>query len=145
MKLRFEAKVNKSLGFVKNSFNENLFLSLKPPLMQLKLLRFDGCRAGDQVHLKMGAFGILQNWISVITSDHENEKEWQFVDEGTAIPWPLLHWKHVHRVIALSAEETLIVDDIEYKGVNPLMTALMYPSLWMSFSIRPRIYLKIFS
>ncbi len=144
MKIRFEAKVSKSLSLVKNAFNHELFLSLKPPIMQLKLLRFDGCKPGDEVHLKMGAFGITQNWISVITSAKETEQEWQFIDEGKVIPWPLLKWKHVHSVIALSANESLIIDDIEYEGVNPLMTALLYPSLWFSFSVRPRIYRKYF-
>jgi hypothetical protein len=145
MKMRFEAKVQKSLSVVKAAFDQELFLALTPPGMQLKLTRFDGCKPGDEVHLKMGAMGILQDWVSHITSSIDDENQWQFVDEGHVIPWPLKHWKHIHRVEAINESESLIIDDIEYAAPNPVISALMYPSLWLSFSIRPKRYQKYFN
>ncbi len=144
MKIRFETKVQKRLSAVKAAFDQELFLALKPPGMQLKLIRFDGCKPGDEVHLKMGAFGLLQDWVSHITSSIEDEKQWQFVDEGQVIPWPLKHWKHVHRVESIGDSEALIIDDIEFTAPNSALTALLFPSLWLSFSVRPSRYRKFF-
>ncbi|NBX69268.1 MAG: hypothetical protein EBR01_09950 [Proteobacteria bacterium] len=82
MKLYFEAQVSSSVTEVKSQFNQDLFLKLKPPLMSLKLERFDGCEKGHEVHLKMGLPGFLQNWVSQITDSSQTDDVWEFVDEG---------------------------------------------------------------
>jgi len=144
MKLYFEAEVNSSLIDVKSQFNQDLFLKLKPPFLKLELERFDGCEKGNEVHLKMGVPGLLQTWVSTITDAFQSETVWQFVDEGTVLPPPLSYWRHVHRVETLSQNRCKISDAIEYRCRSAFLEPLMYGPLWLSFSIRPRVYRRFF-
>lgn len=144
MRLVLSSVVERNWLEVKSRFNRELFLSLKPPLIQLQLLRFDGCAAGDEVHVIINTVGIKQKWISHITKSEQTEREWSFVDQGHKIPWPIKSWRHHHRVISLSAGETLIVDDINFECMAPWMEPLMYPFLWAAFVIRPLRYKKFF-
>lgn len=53
-KLYFECPVKEPVETVKQGFNEELFKALKPPIIDLIVERFDGCKKGDEVHLKIG-------------------------------------------------------------------------------------------
>jgi ligand-binding SRPBCC domain-containing protein len=143
VKLYFKTPVQKSLETVKKHFDRELFEYLAPPLIPAKLERFDGSRAGDEVHLKMGGF---QRWVSLITEDKETPETWFFVDEGKILPWPLKYWKHIHRVDRDQDQKScFIIDDIEFKTASPLLDKMIYPFLWKIFSLRPERYQKFFS
>ena len=144
MKLRFNTLVPCSKEKVKLGFNKELFLELTPPGVSVFLERFDGCSPGNEVHLQIGAIGFRQKWISQITDEVFNDKEWYFIDEGKVLPWPLKRWKHIHKVIAVGENQSEIVDDITYDTGNSMMNILMYPSLWLSFAVRPSRYKKFF-
>jgi len=144
MKLYFEAQVKSTISEIKSRFNEELFLKLKPPFMVLKLERFDGCEKGNEVHLRMGAPGMLQKWVSTITASKTDSNEWLFVDEGKTLPLPFKYWRHEHKVTKLTETTSTISDSIEYDCGNSLLNRLLWGPLWLSFSIRPSVYRKEF-
>ncbi len=144
MKLKFETIVPCELSVVKKGFTKDLFMALKPPFVTLNVERFDGCSAGNEVHLNLKSIGPAQKWVSHITDEQQTDKEWFFIDEGFKIPWPLAKWKHVHKVVSINDKSSLIVDDINFDCVFPWMNGLFYPVLWLSFSVRPSRYKKYF-
>lgn len=143
MNLLIQSPVSASFQKVVGGFNQQLFEKLTPPGVRVDILRFDGCKKGDEVHLTLHQLGKKMSWVSVMTSDLSTEDEWSFVDEGKVLPWPLTRWRHHHRVFKQTENESLIVDDIEYDcalGLAPII----YPVLYLSFSIRPKIYKTYF-
>ncbi len=129
---------------VKAGFNRELFLALAPPWAKAKLIRFDGCKTGDQVHLEMQMLGIKDEWESLITHHSDTPSEWSFIDEGKVLPKPLSNWKHHHRVVRISEQQTEIVDDIHFECRPSFLAPLMFPVLWASFAIRPGRYKAFF-
>ena len=122
-----------------------LFEALKPPGVQLSLKRFDGCQTGDEVHLEIGQFGIKTQWVSIITGHHQDEKECFFIDEGKILPAPLSFWKHRHVIERISADESMIIDDITYGCHGGTLVELsMWPVLWGQFSLRGPVYRRYF-
>jgi len=140
-KILIQTSVDADFQTVVSNFNRNLFEALKPPLMPLKLLRYDGQETGDQVHLDLG-FG--QRWISLISDHGQTESEWFFVDEGQVLPKPLRHWKHIHKIIKQTESKTLIIDDISFSSGSSLLDLLLYPFLYFQFALRKPAYKKYF-
>lgn len=144
MKLIFRTPLSQPVEKIKEGFNRDLFIYLSPPLIPFDLKRFDGCMAGDEVHIELGVFPLRQKWVSLITFEETNQKGWSFVDEGKILPWPLTYWRHHHRVDRISDNESEIVDDITFKCSPFFLTPLIKPFLWALFSIRPGRYKKFF-
>jgi ligand-binding SRPBCC domain-containing protein len=141
MKIYIKTKIEKNYRDVFSFFNSKLFLALKPPLMNVSLDRFDGCKKGDEVHLRMDLFGFLnQKWISHITDNGENSEEIYFVDEGTLLPPPLRNWRHVHHIQKIDDQSTFIIDDIDFTTGNSLLDYAIYPALYSMFYYRKPIY-----
>lgn len=143
MNLTIETTVEKNYLEVKAGFTEHLFKKLAPPFPPVEVLRFDGCKTGDQVALELNFILFRQKWISLITEDGTNEKEFYFVDEGIRLPFFLGKWKHRHRVISLGSG-SLIRDEIEFSGPYRWISPLLFPLLWIQFAYRKPIYRKIF-
>jgi len=144
MKIKFETTVSRPLLEVKDGFDRKLFEALRPPWINLKLKRFDGCSPGNQVHLEMGQLGFYQKWVSLITDEQMTERSWYFIDEGHVLPWPLREWRHRHLVEKISETSSLIVDDIDFNTGSKFMNLIIWPGLWLSFAIRPKVYKKFF-
>lgn len=144
MKILFETPIQQSFEIIRNRFTRELFIELAPGLIPFNLQRFDGCKRGDEVHIKLGPPPFAQKWISLITFEETNASGWSFIDEGKVLPWPLSNWKHHHRVDRISATESVIVDDIDYECSPAFLTPLMKPFLWSVFAIRPKRYKKFF-
>jgi ligand-binding SRPBCC domain-containing protein len=144
VKLVFETEIARSFLIVKSRFNLNLFLALKPPLVQMVVSRFDGCSPGNEIHLNLNTLGNQSKWVSVITHEMQDSGEWSFVDEGKFMPWPLATWRHHHRVVSLGDNSSKIIDDISFECVHSWMNVFMYPVLWFTFAIRPHRYKKFF-
>lgn len=145
MKIVIQTRVEKNFQLVFNRFNLDLFKALKPPVVQLEVERFDGCKKGDRVHIKMNTLGKIQHWESLITSDFRGDYECHFVDEGVLIPPPLKFWKHTHRVQKINETASLIVDDIEYNCGNKALDVLIYPALYSMFLFRVPVYKRVFA
>jgi len=144
MHLTLRTRVSESLPNVWAGFDERLFTKLSPPFPPVKVLRFDGCRAGDVVHLRLNFLLFGQDWISLITDQQETADEIFFVDEGTQLPFFLSSWRHKHRLIRHN-NQTLIADEITYRTPGGWLTDLLfYPLLWLQFAYRKPIYRTVF-
>jgi ligand-binding SRPBCC domain-containing protein len=144
VKLYFETSLQADWAKIKEGFDKNLFLSLSPPGVKIKLQRFDGCQKGDEIHLEiLSPFG-KQNWVSLITDASITENSWQFVDEGKELPWPLRKWKHQHLVLSTGKNTAKIIDAIDFSTNYFFLDWLIWPFLWFVFSIRPARYKKHF-
>lgn len=143
-KIYFETKISKSVEEIKAEFDRSLFIYLSKGLMPFDLVRFDGCQKDNEVHIKLGLRPLSFTWISLITSEEQNEKGWSFVDEGRSLPWPLIYWRHHHRVDKISEKEARIVDDITFDCSPSFLSPIVKPFLWHMFSLRPKRYKSYF-
>lgn len=144
MNIFLHTKVEQSFETVVSGFDRDLFQALKPPLMQLTLKRFDGCKKGDTVHLQMGIGPIRQEWISLITYDHLTESQFKFIDKGTLLPPPLKEWAHQHIVNAMVDGGSEIIDHIDYSTGKKWLDILIYPAMYLLFWLRKPVYRKYF-
>ncbi|MFK7908159.1 MAG: hypothetical protein AB8B69_23715 [Chitinophagales bacterium] len=140
MHFQIKTPVQQSPQNVFVGFDRKLFMALNPPLMPLKLLRFDGCKTGDEVHLEL-AFGM--KWISLVTDFQERDDEIFFIDEGVQLPFFLSYWRHKHRIVK-DGTGTILIDDITYRSSSKIMDYLLYPVLWAQFKYRSPVYRKLF-
>lgn len=144
MKLFFETLINLPFEDVRAQFNSKLFSALSRGIIPFKIERFDGCKKGDEIHIRVGLWPLEFKWVSIITFEETNAAGWSFIDEGKVLPWPLSHWHHHHRVDSITATESKIVDDIEYKCSPVFLGQLIRPLMWILFSVRPKRYRKFF-
>ncbi|MFK7972332.1 MAG: hypothetical protein AB8F95_18320 [Bacteroidia bacterium] len=127
-------------------FDKSLFESLSPPGAGVELIRFDGSKTGDQVHVRMSLLlGLIkQDWFAEITAHGEDENSSWFVDEGKKLPFFLKKWKHRHIAEAVDEKSSYIIDDIHFKSPFFLLDPFLYPVMWLQFAYRKPIYRKIF-
>jgi ligand-binding SRPBCC domain-containing protein len=138
MKILIKTDIPRNFLEVFARFDLNLFKKLAPPLVRLEVLRFDGCKKGDEVHLKVSG----KLWISHITADYQDDSQIYFVDMGYQIPYPLTYWKHVHRVESTGEKSSQVIDDIEFSTGNALTDRLIYPGIYVMFLLRKPVYKK---
>jgi len=143
MNFRIETKVKQPAKMVLDGFNEDLFLALKPPLMPLKLLRFDGCEKGDKVQLILGIQPLSQKWDALVIEHGEDDEKFYFTDIGESLPFPLKDWKHRHQILKLE-QGSIIVDDITYTTGFSILDFFMYPIMYLQFYIRKPVYSRLF-
>lgn len=147
MKFLIRTTINSPFEKIVSGFDKKLFEALKPPLIDLLVERFDGCKIGDQVHLKLSFMGINKSWVSVISDYLLDSDEFYFVDEGKTLPFPLKRWKHTHKVLRhqnSKSSSSEIQDMIEYGSGNYLCDVLLLPLLYFQFSLRPAAYRRYF-
>ncbi|MBI1183219.1 hypothetical protein GC194_03025 [bacterium] len=121
---------------VMKHFNERLFLFLLPKNPLVSLEQFDGTEVGDITHIKFNK-PLNMHWISRIEEKYQNHDEACFIDEGLKMPAGLSYWRHRHIVRRVSENESLIIDDMEFKSANALTERLMKPVIYMGF--KPRL------
>lgn len=144
MKIKIQTLVQGHFLEVYKRFDQELFLKLSPPLVKLKLSRFDGCKKGDEVHLDMKFLGQKNAWVSKIVKDGESSYEKYFIDEGVILPSPLKFWRHKHLVVKSGNTKCFIIDDIYYTTGIPALDVLIYPALYLSFLYRKPVYKRHF-
>lgn len=142
-RIYFKTHVAAPVNKVAAGFNHTLFLRLAPPFPKVDVTRFDGCLKGDEVHLVLNFLLFKQHWHSTIVQHVHKHDHFEFVDQGTTLPWPLTFWHHQHIVMA-APRGSYIIDQIYYRAVNRLLGALSYPFLWLLFAYRKPIYRRIF-
>lgn len=143
MNVKFENKVKGNYKDVMARFDRQLFEALKPKQGKMEIVEFTGSKKGDLVHLRFTA-PIKAEWISRITEDAISDEEAYFIDEGTTLPFPLKYWRHKHIVRKITDDTSLIIDDITFKAGNRLMTAALYPAIYLGFSPRGKVYRNYF-
>jgi len=143
MRISISTPVNSSPKSVFERFDKNLFLQLATPFPPVKLLRFDGCKTGDQVSLELNFIFFRQKWTSVISDFKETENCIYFIDQGVELPFFLTVWHHKH-LIEKAKEGSNIVDEITFNSPWFLPEFLLFPVLWFQFSYRKPIYRRVF-
>ena len=138
MKILIKTPIENDYRSVFSRFNMKLFAALKPPFVNLRIDRFDGCKKGDEVHLQVAG----QRWVSHITELHEDENQIYFVDIGVIIPPPLTSWRHVHRIERAGKNKCHVIDDIEYSTGNKITDKLLYPAIMAMFLLRRPVYIR---
>jgi len=141
MKLIIETKVQSNIDDVFKGFDEKLFVKLNPPLMPGKLIRFDGSKEGDEVHLD---FPLGFKWISHIVADEQTNDTYYFKDVGVKLPFPLKKWEHQHIIKRINNNESKIIDNIDYHTFSTILDYIIYPFMWLIFAYRKPIYKKSF-
>lgn len=124
-------------------FNQRLFDQLNPPFPPVKVVRFDGCRTGDVVHLRLNFLLFRQDWISSIVEQDETDREIYFIDKGVELPFFLASWQHRHRIIR-DGDHTRITDEITFRTPTRLTDFLLYPILYGLFAYRKPVYKRFF-
>jgi len=140
MRIFIKTRVQNNLRSIHQKFDQNLFEKLSPPLMTVKVERFDGCLKDHEVHLLIQSLIVRNKWISKITTSELNEKVFYFIDEGIEIPPPLKSWKHIHRVEAIDENSCYVIDDINFTSGSKALDVLLYPFLFGMFKFRQPIY-----
>lgn len=140
MQILIETEVNTNFESVFAAFDEQLFMALNPPIMPVKLRRFDGCQKGDLVQIEL-PIGL---WESLITENGESDSEIYFIDEGRKLPFPLKKWRHQHRIQRTGENTSLIIDKIDFSTNFAPLDWLMYPVLYLQFLYRKPVYRKRF-
>jgi ligand-binding SRPBCC domain-containing protein len=143
MHIQITTIVTQNYRQVADKFDENLFQALSPPFPPVKLLRFDGSRKGDEVHLQLNFLLFRQVWKSLIIEDGSKEGEVYFIDKGIQLPFFLSYWQHKH-IIREHGKHTAIVDDIHFKTPFFVFDFLLYPVLYGQFLYRKPVYKKVF-
>ena len=144
MKLEFKTPLKRSFQDIQSGFDINLFTILSKGLMPFAIKRFDGCKKNDEIHINIGIPPIHFRWVSLVTFDETNASGWSFIDEGKVLPWPLIYWQHHHRVDRISEHESIIVDSIQYECSPKFLGRLIWPVMWIVFSVRPDRYRQYF-
>lgn len=139
MKIQLQVMVPGNVSAVFARFDQKLFEALSPPLMPVKVLRFDGCEVGHEIHLALP----VGEWISLISERGVGEAESFFVDEGRKLPFPFVYWRHKH-IVRGAKEGVLLIDAIEYKTKSPVLDILVKPVLWAMFKARHPVYRRYF-
>jgi ligand-binding SRPBCC domain-containing protein len=141
MKIFIETPIKKNFHDVFALFNEKLFKALKPPMVKLVIERFDGCKKGDEIHLKISPLNLkTERWVSHITEFHEDAEQIYFVDIGVVIPPPLKFWKHTHRIKHISEHKCMVIDDIEFSSGNAVLDIILFPVFFTMFKMRSPVY-----
>ena len=143
MNIYIATEVEQDYKTVFSKFDVKLFKQLKPPLVGLKVHRFDGCAKDDRIYVEINVMGIKQRWDALISANDENDKGIFFIDEGLRLPFFLKSWMHVHRIIN-NNNSSLIIDDINYKTQNIIFDFILYPLIYYQFYFRKHIYKSYF-
>ena len=143
MKIKISTKVNKSYEEVFKNFNQPLLEKLTPPLIPFKLLKFDGSKKGDDIHIQLNILGLKQLWITHVIEDSHDKEEIYFIDQSSKLPFFLTFWKHKHRILNRKTGSQ-IIDEIEYRTPHFLLDYLCYPVMYLQFYFRKHIYKEEF-
>ncbi|MCY7352876.1 MAG: hypothetical protein LH606_19825 [Cytophagaceae bacterium] len=143
MRITIPTDVQQPMGVVWANFDETLFRKLSPPFPPARLLRFDGCMPGDEVHIELNLLLFKQIWISQITEQRQSPDEIYFVDQGVKLPFFLRYWRHKHRIVKRGSG-SCIIEEIEFRTPSTLTDWLFYPILYGQFLYRKPIYRRVF-
>lgn len=126
-------------------FDEELFLALQPKFPKTEILRFDGSEVGDEVQTNINFFGIKQPFYAEIIEREGIGTKAFFTDIGTKLPFFLTGWQHRHIVTKISANTSLITDEIQFCSYNLFAEVFLLPVIYGQLWSRKNIYKKYFS
>lgn len=143
MNIKIATKVSKDYETVYKGFTRELLEKLTPPVINFELVKFEGSKKGDDIHILLNILGLEQLWITHITEEGHDLEEIYFVDESSKTPFFLKSWRHKHRILN-TKKGSEIIDEITYKTPFVLLDYLIYPIMYTQFYYRKHIYKKEF-
>jgi len=143
MHIRLVTTVKKPFSIVYKNFNESLFKFLLPPLRLASIERNEGQNPGDIIEIRFN-LPFIPNWKVIIKETWLNKKEYGFIDRGLKVPFYIIYWKHIHRVVTRDAKTSFIVDDIEYESHWKWLDYLLYMPFFLMFYPRKFLYKKFY-
>ena len=141
-KFQITCRVTASMPYVWQHFTSELLAKLAPPFPIARIIQFDGCQANDQVIIELDFLFYKTRWNSVITSYQTDGQSHVFVDEGTKVPFGIIHWRHEHRIESVHSQETLVIDKILFQTKYKLLDLLLFPFIWGMIAYRMPLYKK---
>jgi len=143
MKILLRTIVDCPFEQVAGNFGRELFEFLLPPRFVATLVNYEGSKPGDKIHL---AFKIpwKSDWVSVIKESENGSTYYYFFDEGKKLPFGLKIWRHHHRVMQRTENQTEITDFMYFSTRFWLLDLLAWPVLFASFFPRKRLYKQYF-
>jgi ligand-binding SRPBCC domain-containing protein len=144
MKIHISTPVAQSARRIYEGFDENLFRALAPAFPKLEILRFDGSKIDDEIHINLNVLGWKIRWDAIITAYNETDDAIYFVDEGKKLPFFLKSWQHKH-IMKKSDTGSVIVDDITFSSGWWGLDFLLYPALYGQFYQRKPVYKRYFA
>ena len=144
MNIKLKTPIKGNYIKVMDAFDLSLFEALKPPFGKMEIVEFTGSKKGDRVHIRFLS-PIKAEWVSDIIADEVTDDMALFVDVGSTLPWPLATWTHRHIVEKIDEYNSIIIDDITFTASNFILTAFMYPAIFMGFYPRKKSYQKYFA
>lgn len=143
--IEIKTTVNYPMDKVWEGFDQQLFEALSLPFPPVQVVRFDGCQEGDIVELELNFLLFKQRWQSIIIAQVSTAEEIYFIDKGAKLPFFLSYWQHKHKLVKIAPQQTIVVDEINFKTPFILTNYLLYPLIWLQFAYRKPIYKKFFS
>jgi ligand-binding SRPBCC domain-containing protein len=116
-------------------FNRHLLEALSPPLMKLRILRYDGQSLGDRFCMQLGPKMFNIRWEGLVSAAGRTPGTFWFEDVGVQLPFPLKRWKHKH-LVRKSGTGTVIIDIVSFSTGNSILDVLCYPFLKGMFLAR---------
>ncbi|MFK7819908.1 MAG: cyclase [Planctomycetaceae bacterium] len=116
-------------------FEPGILKALTPPLMIMKVHRFDP--------LAEGSIGEFTMWMGPVPvywkAEHSNVSEIGFTD--TQVEGPMKYWAHTHRFNQIDANKTEVHEHIEYEhhgGLKGIWSRMLFPKVGLTalFTIR---------
>ncbi|MEY3717059.1 MAG: hypothetical protein RL285_934 [Bacteroidota bacterium] len=135
----FVTQVSAQRDVVASQFDQSLLLKLKPPLVTMRLIQYDGQFRGDELKFAVGFGKFTQTWHGKITQHRYTDKDWLFRDEEIAVPFPLQKWQHTH-ALKVNDSGTLIIDRVKFEGKNRIYTLLLCLPIALMFLLRKPPY-----
>ncbi|HAZ14179.1 MAG: hypothetical protein A2X86_02565 [Bdellovibrionales bacterium GWA2_49_15] len=148
-KIEFLSHVPVSIEVVKEHFTEELFKYLLPPILPVKVVRFEGVEKGARYEFELLPIHLpppfSTTWSGKIVDSGDVQGGFYFVDEGTNLPFPLKSWRHLHRILPNPQLGGIdILDLVEYSCHIPLLEYSLYPSFFSLFVFRKQRYAEYF-
>lgn len=141
-KLKYENIVHYPLKFVLSHIGKDMFVALNPPWTSMKVIKFDGTKISDEVHLELNLGFKKAQWISKIVKSEISELEFSFIDLGVKMLPGFKSWHHHHIFRKIDETKTLIQDEIAFETSNVLMDLVYYNAVNLQFLYRKYAYKK---
>jgi ligand-binding SRPBCC domain-containing protein len=138
--LKFENTVNYPFSKVIKNIGKEMFVALNPPWSSMELLRFDGTKVSDEVHLNLN-FGFKKlPWVSKIVKSDLSDVEFNFIDIGFKMLPGMKSWHHQHIFRSAGNNQTIIIDDVSFEASNSAVELIYSKLIYIQLYYRKFAY-----
>lgn len=134
----FKTQIRSNLESAALRFDQDLLMALKPPIVKMIPLIYEGQTRGCRISFEVGLGRKMQRWDGQIDAHRYTKSDWIFRDIGIKLPFPLKHWEHIHALKPNGPNHTWVIDRVKFQGINTFFTlALALPIIAMFWLRKP--------